>query len=202
MTNQLFVIKPYKSDGVWMFDDPAVGLVREPFVAGIPEIFEKILKRHRITGAENGFSLLFSSERFNSNGVLHHLQRERLDEGGAWYSTVIGDKEMEGWLCPALLKYFPSPPVQIFIAAIEIEQSGRLRVWAIRNPPAPPEYCKMPNLDAAQYFIMGLIESDLQNAWVRANVFGLEHYQDGKWAEWEDENGEDIMHYIDNIEVK
>jgi len=32
MKNSIFVIKPYKWEGLWVFDDPAVGLVREPFV--------------------------------------------------------------------------------------------------------------------------------------------------------------------------
>jgi hypothetical protein len=32
--NSIHVIHPYKHAGVWAFDDPAVGLVREPFVAG------------------------------------------------------------------------------------------------------------------------------------------------------------------------
>jgi hypothetical protein len=32
--NSLLVIHPYKHDGVWVFDDPAVGLGKEPFVAG------------------------------------------------------------------------------------------------------------------------------------------------------------------------
>jgi hypothetical protein len=32
--NSLLVIHPYKHAGVWVFDDPAVGLVKETFVAG------------------------------------------------------------------------------------------------------------------------------------------------------------------------
>ena len=34
MKNSIFVIKPYKWEGMWVFDDAAVGLVREPFVGG------------------------------------------------------------------------------------------------------------------------------------------------------------------------
>ena len=34
MKNSIFVIKPYKWEGLWVFDDPAVGLVKEPFVGG------------------------------------------------------------------------------------------------------------------------------------------------------------------------
>jgi hypothetical protein len=34
MRDSIFVIRPYKWEGVWVFDDPAVGLAREPFVGG------------------------------------------------------------------------------------------------------------------------------------------------------------------------
>jgi hypothetical protein len=36
--NTLWVIHPYRDWGTWVFDDPRVGLRREPFVAGIPEM--------------------------------------------------------------------------------------------------------------------------------------------------------------------
>ena len=32
--NSILVIHPYKHVGVWVFDDPAVVLVKEPFIAG------------------------------------------------------------------------------------------------------------------------------------------------------------------------
>lgn len=32
--NAIFVIAPYKWEGMWVFDDPQVGLHREPFVSG------------------------------------------------------------------------------------------------------------------------------------------------------------------------
>ena len=32
MKNSIFVIKPYKWEMMWVFDDPNVGLVKEPFV--------------------------------------------------------------------------------------------------------------------------------------------------------------------------
>jgi hypothetical protein len=31
--NSLFFIAPYKYEGMWVFDDPAVGLSKEPFIA-------------------------------------------------------------------------------------------------------------------------------------------------------------------------
>jgi len=32
--NSIFVIKPYKWESMWVFDDANVGLVKEPFVGG------------------------------------------------------------------------------------------------------------------------------------------------------------------------
>jgi hypothetical protein len=33
--NAINVISPYKYLGMWVFDDPRVGLSQEPFVAGV-----------------------------------------------------------------------------------------------------------------------------------------------------------------------
>jgi hypothetical protein len=40
--NSVFVIHPYKYYGGWVFDDPAVGLVREAFVAGADDVIERL----------------------------------------------------------------------------------------------------------------------------------------------------------------
>ena len=45
-----------------MFDDPARGLVKEPFVAGIPDLIDKLVAD--IPDAKNGFRLLFSANAF------------------------------------------------------------------------------------------------------------------------------------------
>jgi hypothetical protein len=41
--NALMVITPYKFSGMWVFDDPAVGLAREPFVAGIDTMIDRLV---------------------------------------------------------------------------------------------------------------------------------------------------------------
>ena len=43
MTNAINVICPYKYNGVWVFDDPARGLVREPFVAGADKMIDRVV---------------------------------------------------------------------------------------------------------------------------------------------------------------
>jgi len=51
--NSLFVIAPYKYEGMWVFDDPAVGLSKEPFIAGIDTMIDKVVAS--IPDADKGF---------------------------------------------------------------------------------------------------------------------------------------------------
>ena len=44
MPNQILVIKPYWHLGTWVFDDPATDLVQEPFVSGVPEMINDLVK--------------------------------------------------------------------------------------------------------------------------------------------------------------
>ena len=41
--NSLMLIRPYKYEDTWVFDDPAVGLKREPFIAGIDTMIDKVV---------------------------------------------------------------------------------------------------------------------------------------------------------------
>lgn len=109
--NSLFVIQPYKRAGTWVFDDERVGLVAEPFVAGIPEMIEQLVAE--IPDAASGFRLLFAPQPFP--GAAVHLERVREETGGWWYRAV--KYEREGWLCPALFKYFEAAPQQLWVRA-------------------------------------------------------------------------------------
>jgi hypothetical protein len=53
MKNSIFVIRPYKWEGLWVFDDPAVGLVREPFVGGADTMID--VATAQIPNADRGF---------------------------------------------------------------------------------------------------------------------------------------------------
>ncbi len=106
--NTITVIHPYKYEGVWVFDDEKVGLVQEPFVSGADDIIEKLVSE--IPNAENGFSLLFSATPFPGHQAEFEWKREEF--GGNWY--YIKELNMEGWLCPALFKYFDSAPQNIY----------------------------------------------------------------------------------------
>ncbi len=107
-SNAINVIAPYKHHGQWVFDDPARGLRQEPFVAGADTWMDRATAS--IPGAESGFVLVFSAQPFP--GHQFHMTRTRLDGGGAWYHSA--DFQMEGWLCSALLRYFPEPPAELY----------------------------------------------------------------------------------------
>jgi len=109
MANAIMVIYPYKHQGVWVFDDEIVGLVQEPFVSGADEIIEKMVAE--IPDAENGFILFFSASPFPGYQFVFEW-RHREEYGGNWYYSK--DIDMEGWLCPALFKYFDNAPEKIY----------------------------------------------------------------------------------------
>jgi hypothetical protein len=111
--NALLVIFPYKYQGTWVFDDQAVDLFREPFIAGIDTMIDKAVAD--IPNAEKGFRAIFSASPFP--GANWKLEWRREESGGNWYYS--NRFKMEGWLCPALLKYFPTAPREIYV---KIEQ--------------------------------------------------------------------------------
>ena len=87
--NAINIIAPYKHHGQWVFDDPRVGLSQEPFVAGAD---------------------IFSGAPFP--GHQYRLEWQREEGGGNWYYSP--DLDMQGWLCPALFKYFSDTPKTLY----------------------------------------------------------------------------------------
>ena len=57
VNNSLFVIAPYWDSGTWVFDDERVGLVREPFVLGVPDMIDHLVRD--IPDAREGFRMIF-----------------------------------------------------------------------------------------------------------------------------------------------
>lgn len=109
--NSIGLIVPYKHEGMWVFDDPLVGLSREPFIAGIDTMIDRLVAA--IPNAEKGFRLLFSAAPFP--GCTVELSWRREEYGGNWYYSPQFD--MEGWLCPALFKYFDKAPAKLYVRA-------------------------------------------------------------------------------------
>lgn len=111
MSNFLTVIFPYKFEGTWVFDDEDKGLDKEPFVFGADDMLDWLVTD--LTDAERGFRLLFSHSPFPGYQARAEWVREEVE--GNWYR--LEQPAMEGWLCPALLKYFDKPPREIFAKA-------------------------------------------------------------------------------------
>jgi hypothetical protein len=107
--NSLFAIAPYKFQGFWVFDDPAVGLCQEPFVSGADDIIDILTQD--IPDAASGFKLVFSPQPFP--GFTARFDWNRPELGGNWY--VWTDRGIEGWLCPALFKYFETAPKALYV---------------------------------------------------------------------------------------
>jgi len=106
--NAIMAIHPYRHRGLWVFDDPAVGLRAEPFVSGADAIIDRMVQH--IPEAEWGFTILFSSAPFPGHVLAVEWRRE--EYGGHWYYAPALD--MEGWLCPALFRYFDEAPKVLY----------------------------------------------------------------------------------------
>ena len=113
MANQINVIAPYWLDSVqtWVFDDPRVDLCQEPFVCGADTFLTHLVST--LPDAKRGFRLLFSAAPFP--GYQSKLVWNRGDSGGNWYQAE--DPPMEGWLCPALFRYFDTAPRELYVKA-------------------------------------------------------------------------------------
>ncbi|HEY6073543.1 MAG TPA: DUF6717 family protein [Anaerolineales bacterium] len=111
--NALHTIQPYWNGGTWVFDDLGRDLRQEPFVAGTPELIDVLLAAVGLP-ARKQFLLVFSDQSFPDNQV--RLEWVREEDNGNWYRWGDG----EGWLCPALLKYFETAPRKIYCRATRI----------------------------------------------------------------------------------
>lgn len=116
--NSIRIIHPYWDSGSLVFDDAAVGLQREPFVAGADTALMLLSKR--VAGCEERFTMLFSDIEFP--GSQFRLDWTGYDQGGNWY--FCPDVGVAGWLCPALYKYFDAAPTTIWIEIRSTAKGG------------------------------------------------------------------------------
>jgi hypothetical protein len=106
------VIAPYRYEGTWVFDEPMLGLQKEPFVSGVPEMIDYLVKD--VPNAnDKGFRMTFSDKPFP--GHQKKLTWVRAETGGNVYR--IKDPATEGWLRPAMFKYFSKTPKAIYVKA-------------------------------------------------------------------------------------
>ena len=106
--NTINVIAPYKHLDMWVFDDPRVGLSQEPFVSGADAMIDRVVAD--IPRAERGFTLVFAATPFPGHG------------DGNWYRSA--DLDMEGWLCPALFRYFDEAPKHLYAQVKPLPRRG------------------------------------------------------------------------------
>ncbi len=78
---------------------------------GVPTMIDDLVQD--IPNARDGFRLLFSTAPFPE--FQRRIEWVREDMEGNWYRT--DEPPMEGWLCPALFKFFETAPREIFVKA-------------------------------------------------------------------------------------
>jgi hypothetical protein len=106
--NSIIQLNVFKDEGQWVFNDPDVGLIKEPFVAGADTLIEKVLPE----GAQKG-ALTFSDNYFPTRHyVLDMVKDNSSTNEGTYYHCKELNHDL--WLCPALLKYFKTPPKKIY----------------------------------------------------------------------------------------
>ncbi len=104
--NAILAIEVYKKGQMWMFDDDAVGLKEEPFVAGADTLIDILAKkRKRIT-------LIFSEIKFPGHNLVITRKSGNVKEGTYYHCKELNH---DLWLCPALGKYFSKSPKEIYI---------------------------------------------------------------------------------------
>jgi len=107
--NSIHIIIPYKLGGQWVFDDAEKYLHREAFVAGADAMLDQLIQKYNIKNANMGFILIFASIPYPDHTSKYVWTRAQAD--GNWYT----DGETEGWLCPALMKYFNEVPKELYV---------------------------------------------------------------------------------------
>lgn len=117
-TNSIFPLYAYRHHGMWVFDDEATGLVKEPFVSGADILFDHMAGRH-LDGTNTEVSIAFSTTPMPGYDVSFTLTGADGHDGHYYKVTeFVGDEDMVGfpfWLCPALLKYYPQAPKNVYI---------------------------------------------------------------------------------------
>ena len=126
-SNSLFTMRVYRHNYEWVFDNAAVGLDKEPFVAGADEVFDEIARDHYNTqdiDEDTKIDIVFAD--FEFPGFDHACEHLGKQHNGNTYTMVVSSIELlRGhllWLCPALLKYYNKPPRRIYMSVSKVSR--------------------------------------------------------------------------------
>ncbi len=105
----------YWENGAWRFDEPCLGIRKEPFVLGSSEIITEILHSRGLFHPQaRRFRLIFSSR-----SRLPYIARWVEEDDQANWCTCH-ELEMEGWPRGKLEKFFPQIPKTIYFDLAKI----------------------------------------------------------------------------------
>jgi len=80
-----------------------------------------------VPNAKKGFRMTFSVFPFPD--FAQHIKKTREEINGNWYKMTEAPY-IEGWLCPALFKYFSIAPDDLYVKAEEIPyEKPWWKVW-------------------------------------------------------------------------
>lgn len=118
MANErLITLAPYVSEGLWVFDDDSVGLLQEPFVAGIDRILDDMTAH--IEGAVNGFLLeILASPLDGAQAQLVLIETD----AEQWSHYALAGTDRTGALCPALFLYYDEAPRNLWLRASTLSE--------------------------------------------------------------------------------
>jgi hypothetical protein len=119
--NAINVISPYRHHGMWVFDEPRVGLMQEPFVAGADTWIDRVVAD--IPNAEKGFTLIFSGTPFPGHQYRLDWRRAEVD------ALIELDLSTNGKDYPNILR----PHATVVVYGMSSSESTLPTLWLMRN---------------------------------------------------------------------
>lgn len=114
-SNAVMTISPYRIEGgMFAFDDPTTGLIREPFIGGANYHLSKF------AGTGNNCTIAFSGNKIPEYNVKLGLMDTHPDNG----SNYNDETGRNVWLCPAFFKYFEEAPKNLYVKDMTLIEGG------------------------------------------------------------------------------
>tara|TARA_R110001606_G_C15239150_1_gene636009 strand:+ start:185 stop:553 length:369 start_codon:yes stop_codon:yes gene_type:complete len=115
--NSINSIHSYIHNGMWVFDDESRELDKEPFVEGADLLLDVMSGRVNDKSIETCSFYFGATPIPNQDVELVKSGEDGYD--GTYYKVNFPELNLtdEGpiWLCPALLKFFETPPENIYV---------------------------------------------------------------------------------------